>query len=301
MFEHKDSLFLSEDWLRETLAIEALKYPFDEGGLSTPEYRGEIHRLLATSAYAHRVQDYLQERLFLTRSPGWAILSGCPPEDLVVDCPGSLSFLSSLVGIPFRMVRNLPTWQHLGVDLQAEPYRFGGIGYQPLHIDGVNVEFPPDVVVLACVRNDPGGGGASLLAGVEALISRLSADEILTLSKREYAEGKFFNLDHVGREKRPFSVMEFKDSQYRVRFSGKVLPRELPKDSLQRPILEMVDRILSAVSFSIMLQPGDVLFINQLKVFHGRLPLAKNQSTYSPSERRYLRQGFIRTANGWIT
>ena len=53
-----------------------------------------------------------------------------------------------------------------------------GVGYLPMHIDFVNAQFPPEIIALACVRKDPLGGGASLLADMKNIRHELSARDV---------------------------------------------------------------------------------------------------------------------------
>ncbi len=299
LVEKDNRLILDEDYVNQFNSNGKFDYPFGNNGLPKKEYLKSVEETINSSKYFTLLRDYLHKKLFDADANGWAIVSGIPLADMQADCPILPTFLASIIGTPFRMVGRLPEWQHLHVDLKAEPYRFGGIGYQPLHIDGVNTDYPPDVVALGCARNDPGGGGASLIAETKDLLAQLDVNHIAELSKSIYSEGKFYDLKHVGGEKKPFAVIEIDKKHFKVRFSGKILPSELPKNSPHRPILELVNNMLEKVSISKMLIGGEILFINQLKAFHGRMPLSEDQGKYEKSERRYFRQGFIRIAGGW--
>ncbi|MEM1052886.1 MAG: TauD/TfdA family dioxygenase [Pseudomonadota bacterium] len=230
---------------------------------------------------------------------GLAIVSSLPLQDLLLDHPVVATALTALIGTPFKMCLRYPAWQKLETKLDCEVHRFGGTGHQPFHIDGVNVEIPPDYVCLACVRSDPMGGGLSTLSNLQKALAVLPLEDRTFFEQEIFEEGKFFDLYGVGQEKRPFAVIgSAVEGFHLLRFTGKILPGMDRAHPHFAPFKRFSD-ILESQRLEMMLEPGDLLVFQQRKFAHGRTSLGPGQDRLDISKRRYLRQGFIRDPRSW--
>ncbi len=203
------------------------------------------------------------------------------------------TIVASLLGSPFHMSRKQALWEIVGVDFTKTPYRFGGVGHNPLHIDGVNTTHPPDYLILLCRREDPARGGASLVSNLQRAIGELEEPDRVFLQQPIFEEGEYYDLEGVGHEYCPFPVLSrFPDGIWRVRVTGKMLPTMAPGPA--KVVLERLQAILEKNQEVLQLEPGQALIVNQLLNAHGRLPLGEGQERIPSSERRDFRQGFVR-------
>ncbi len=204
------------------------------------------------------------------------------------------TIVSSLFGRPFHMVRRFAVWETLGVDYEKEPFRGGGIGHQPLHIDGVNTMHPPDFLVLLCRRQDPAGGGANLISNLQSAVDELEESDRVYLQRSIYQEGEFYDIEGVGAEYRPFPVLTRRaDAMWQVRVTGKMLPGMRPSRS--KRVLERLIALLENKQEVIRLESGQALVVNQILNAHGRFALGQGQTALHSSEQRDCRQGFLRS------
>jgi hypothetical protein len=229
----------------------------------------------------------------LRHSGATLIRMSLPIDVLEAEMVRMASAVLSWVSWPFRMIRRLGLWQELPVDLSAESYRFGGIGHNPLHIDGVNCTWPPDLLCLLCVRGDPRGGGASLLSNIDTALAKLSEPARRHLSEDRFEEGRFYSMWGVGDEVRPFRVLDHDSSGRWVRVTGKMLPDM--KDGSDKEALEELVELLEETAVQVRLQHGDMLLVDQRKTVHGRTPLGPGQEIeVARGTSRLLRQCFSR-------
>jgi alpha-ketoglutarate-dependent taurine dioxygenase len=226
---------------------------------------------------------------------GYVVLDGVPlGNDTDLRFPTALCCLA---GLPFRVVDRKELWQELGVNLSAYPNRFGGIGYNPLHIDVVNSTRPPDLVSLCSVRSDPLGGGQTIVSNLQLAASLLSRDEQEQLQRSIFREGQFYGMSGVGHELNPFPVLQPRiDGLWTVRFTGKMLPDMA--ESPDKRLAQKFERNLIQNQETFLLQPNQLLIANQLLVAHGRLALGTNQESVPADQRRLLFQSYLHADRG---
>lgn len=216
-------------------------------------------------------------------------LTGEPEEDL----PALEALLQSFA-TPIRVFLRHPFWKPMTSDPKRPPGRSGGVGFNSLHLDCVNVERPPDVIVLYCVQRDPLGGGDNIVSVTDGIEDDLSPGTRNLLESTPVSEGAAYDLDHVGEGLASFSVLDPADP-WPWRYSGRILESSIRhhKADFVEALLEL-DRTLLHRAEVVSLQQGDALFINQRRTLHGRLPLGRGQERVPLAERRELAQAFAR-------
>jgi hypothetical protein len=200
------------------------------------------------------------------------------------------------VAVPFQPFKQWPLWKEIGTNLNANPGRSTGTGYNAFHMDLVNATRPPDYTTLLCIRPDPLGGGPSILSDARAAASRLSPSSRALLAEKAYRYGSFYELSDVGEEYTPFAVLDSDpaDAGF-VRFTAKMLTEPGLDDAHAGAARELAGH-LTGGQISLMLQRGDVLIVNQHRFMHGREPLGAGQEAVPPTDRRLLLQLFLRSA-----
>ncbi len=209
----------------------------------------------------------------------------------------SLTALITLIGTPIRVFDDWDLWKPLGTSTEVPPERATGIGYNPLHIDVVNSTLPPAFTCLLCVREDPEGGGNSLVANFQNAIAALDPRQVQYLTEPVYRDGSFYRLSSVGVEFNPFPVLQRQpDGAWMVRFSAKMLPEMAPGPHLEAA--RALERLLVAEQEEFLLAKDQLLIVNQRLACHGRMPLGEGQAGLAPSKRRVLLQVFLHAAGG---
>ncbi len=217
----------------------------------------------------------------------------------IQDHASSLSALERFLYPHFNtypVIEKQQGWCELAVNLTKERHRFGGSGYNPLHMDFVNTTKPPLYLCLCCFRKDPLGGGMTLLSPTVSVLRELTEKEKNILRKKIYSEGMFFNLINVGEEYKQFPIIDESERLPWFRFSGKMLPPYgQPLNKKSTVLLRKIDFLLKKHLIKLMLNPGEVLILNQKLMLHGRSALGDDQAQLIPTERRLFYQGFLKS------
>ncbi|MFF0478412.1 TauD/TfdA family dioxygenase [Streptomyces sp. NPDC004284] len=162
------------------------------------------------------------------------------------------------------------------------------------HMDLVNTTLPPDHTTLLCVRPDPLGGGTSILSDARAAVARPPKNSRALLAEMAYHYGTFFDLYGVGKEYKPFPILDGSDpGEGFVRFTGKMLKRSQLGQAYADAARELAAELVRG-QVSFMLEPGDHLTVNQHRFLHGREALHSGQETVPVADRRLLLQLFLR-------
>jgi hypothetical protein len=200
------------------------------------------------------------------------------------------------VAVPFQPFTRWPLWKEIGTNLDASPGLSTGTGYNAFHMDLVNATRPPDYAALLCIRPDPLGGGPSILSDARAAISRLTPSSRALLADKAYRYGSFFELSDVGKEYKPFAVLDSEpaDTGF-VRFTAKMLAEAGLDEAHASAARELTGHLVEG-QITVMLQRGDLLIVNQHRCVHGREPLGAGQEHVPPEARRLLLQLFLRSA-----
>ena len=211
---------------------------------------------------------------------------------------GAATLLATAFGSPFRIYQNNPAhWRSLGADPMRPANRSEGVGLQLPHTDFCNAELPPDVVCLLCLRPDPRGGGASLVARIAGIEEALAPGAVEALSRVVFRDGQVINLSGVGNDANPFAVISrAPDERFRYRFVGHLL-ESAPEPEPRAAVRALVDALWERM-VTIPLAAGDLLLVNQHLAVHGRAALGTEQDNVPEAAKRRLLLSFLRTENG---
>ena len=267
-------------------SLESTRIRLEEDPHFTLQAKSQVrsHPLLA--ALAGRIQKSMTEA-------GYCVISFAALAeyvDLLAD-QTVITALLSAIGTPILIFEDWPIWKPIVTKPEIEPWRAGGVGYIPLHMDFVNCEFPPEYVGLFCLIEDSEGGGNSIVASMTEAVQRLSDHDKEVLSQRTFVDGKVVNLRHVGCDVNPFAILS-SDGKWPVRFTAKMIPRI--EDPIQKRAAEALDKNLRQCETTFPLCRFELLLVDQRQVVHGRAPLAGDQANIPAPNRRLLRQLFLR-------
>lgn len=192
-------------------------------------------------------------------------------------------------GSLFRVFQRHPFWKPLTSDLERPAGRSSGVGENSLHIDCVNMEHPPAVVALHCLRSDPAGGGASRLAPTSVVADQPPA-VLEVLRQALFDEGQAYELQHVGACLARFAILPKDDSGW-VRWSGRLA--EKPYPAAVANALIATEAKLASATRRVLLAAGQTLVVDQRRWLHGRDALGPGQADIPESSRRLLVQCYI--------
>ena len=238
-----------------------------------------------------RLADHIAEAGSVLSDEGAVVVRFSESTLGSAEAASAVSTYAACLGRPLKVFSAQSHWRRLGVDLTRAPERSGGSGESPLHMDFVNAEQPPDLVLLLCLRPDPMGGGYSVVSDIRGIEAQLRGDLIETLSERQFQDGRVVNLGGIGEDINPFAVLD-RTGYFRYRYTG-----ALVHSSLLHPADEAVfavDQWLRSCAVRVRLQRGDLLVLNQHAVVHGRGALGPRQADLSEDQRRHLRHSFVR-------
>lgn len=196
-------------------------------------------------------------------------------------------FLSGVL-YPFGIFDKYGLWKEIGVDLTKETNRSSGVGYNPFHIDFVNTATPPPYSILFCMREDPNGGGETIISNFLNVLKLFPPKELKYLSEDVFEEGMFFGLNNVGKERNPFPVIETNlQREVIIRFTAKMKSK-----TKYFYLIKKIEEELIKNQKTFLLKKNQLLIMNQRVVCHGRLSLKGKQEELNPNNRRLLIQTF---------
>lgn len=202
------------------------------------------------------------------------------------------TFIVSLIGKPIKIFNGLSShWRKIGVNLAKHPNKSEGIGYNSLHIDFVNAEFPPDYVCLFTLQHDINGGGHTVLANIENIEDNLCLEDLNQLKTKQFKDGKVENLINIGNDINPFAVIN-ENNGIKYRFTGNLLNSELSENAFKA--IQNFSKEIQKRKITFLLKKGQLLIINQHKVLHGKEALGLNQENIPEKNRRLLMHSFLK-------
>jgi hypothetical protein len=248
-----------------------------EQALIDPE--DELDALVGRIAQAIDVRGFAHVRM------GWL-----PRRDESMQV-GCVSAICAQLGESLKVFgRQRSLWRGLEVDLTRPTNRSSGTGEQPLHLDFVNTSNPPDYVYLYCRRPDPLGGGANTVGSTIGIPAELSHQARRALRERTFRDGQVIDLVGVGHDINPFAVLN-PGGRIPVRYTGRLLETTTGP---AKAAVEELKAVLDQRTVEVMLEPGDLLILDQRRAAHGRKGLGEGQELLQAAERRLLMHGFGR-------
>jgi len=143
----------------------------------------------------------------------------------------------------------------------------------PLHTDLSYIPIPDNCIAFAMETPDPSGGGESLLLSADDFIERLPPDLESTLRLPRFPFSVGHRLPILYGRAESFRVRYYR---LQIEFILQKLGETMPDWMVQ--CLGQLDEIIQAAQerVRLVLSPGDVLFVNNWRVLHGRTPLSPN-------------------------
>lgn len=296
----KPTIFSIEPSEIRILASRLIAVPsvdFKREGLSDAVYTSYV-REAETLSFAHELRERAKNDLYSINGRGYVIIEGLfstSPSDFN-DYLNVPTVICSLIGKPIKVMDKLGLWLDVPVKLDVEPFRFGGTGYNPFHIDVVNSTNPPDMVVFHCDRPDPLGGGQTIISNIQRIVELLDSKEIEFLQQPIFSDGMLYNMSGVGAELNPFPVLEkTMTGSWKIRFTAKMLPKM--EQGTAKEMIKRFEKLLVQNQEQFLLDRGQMIIMNQNVVAHGRLELGAKQESLSASDRRLLHQMYMRFPN----
>jgi hypothetical protein len=214
------------------------------------------------------------------------------------------SMLCFICGKPFLLYEDKPFWLPLGVDLNAAPNRTHGVGCNPLHIDLISREKPPEIIVFLGKRSDPLGGGYTELADLKEASKELNKEEIKLLNMPIFTYWKDHNVCNVGKHINYFSIIPNNVNSEFIRYTAKMIPhldgsnKVIKSDLVHltdkvKEALKNFEKILSSKKQKLLVEKDHLLIFNQKKFAHARTKLGQEQSSVTDNERRLIFQSYI--------
>lgn len=223
-----------------------------------------------------------------TINAGYAVINtGITSLEEIYEVEKALDYLGTL----YRIFERHPLWKPLNVDTSRPPGKSSGTGHNSFHIDCVNMEQPPRLVALHCLREDPLGGGTNILAPLSVIRQDASEECRKILRLPVYDEGESYKLKNAGKCLRRFPILPSQNPNDWCRWSGRFLEHQY-SDSVRKGLKE-ADSLLESNKLRVHLSPGMTLVVDQLKFAHGREALGPNQESVPESRRRLLVQCYI--------
>ena len=160
-----------------------------------------------------------------------------------------------------------------------------------LHTENAYFEFRPDYLLLLGLRADEGGKAATTVAYAKDALGLVSDQVTTTLRMPLYriAAPDSFLDSHSGRgwsKPTPLISGSPQHPEARVNFNG--ITALTPAAAMA---LGAFQEALDAVTMKVVLQPGELLIIDNRKTMHGRTPF---KATFGP-QARWLQRAYVRS------
>ncbi|NEA67019.1 TauD/TfdA family dioxygenase [Streptomyces sp. SID12488] len=142
------------------------------------------------------------------------------------------------------------------------------------HVESAFAEDRPDFVALLCLRADHDRVAATTLSPIESVLPLLDADTIGILREQRFktaVDASF--LDGIGTtdpiQIGPIQVLSGSPQRPRVRAD---FAETTGMDDAAQAALGALKQCVDKVAVPVLLQPGDLLFVDNHRAFHGRRP-----------------------------
>lgn len=133
-----------------------------------------------------------------------------------------------------------------------------------LHSEVAFHPYPPDHLLLMCVRGARNGDGRWLTASVKTALKTLSADKVQWLSQAVFQTGLDVTFGGAS-----FTEIVTPISSGRHRYDLELMTAD---DPAARAALAALDQSVAEAAITIDSRPGDILIVDNRYAAHGRLP-----------------------------
>lgn len=262
-----------------------LKWSFPDWRSEWSFAQGKLDQHPEIEDFRSRVSEALSRRGYLVLKLGSSLITD-------KEAPFLVTRMLSVLGAPIRIFDKEPGhWRVVDVDLKRPPSRSRGSGFLPLHMDFVNAENPPELVCLLCIREDPRGGGNSLIARHRGVENEIDPQSYQRLMKVTFYDGEVSNLLNIGKDVNPFSIFS-PGEDWNFRYTGHL--NSTSGDEKTSAALKELSAVLASRAESFPLTPGEMLIVDQREALHGREPVGGSQDRLGPEARRLLLHSFVR-------
>lgn len=160
-----------------------------------------------------------------------------------------------------------------------------------LHTENAYFEFRPDYLLLLGLRTGDGDLAATTVVNAREALARLAPEHVALLRQplfRISAPESFLDAHGHRVWTPPLAVISGSDEQpeARVNFNGVMAVTEAASEALQA-----WQAALDAVKVALILQPGEMLVLDNRKALHGRKPF---HAEFGPSA-RWLQRAYVRS------
>jgi L-asparagine oxygenase len=189
---------------------------------------------------------------------------------------GILGMVSSLLGDQYgfepelggRIIQDIVPvsgFEHTQQSISSEQHLFS-------HVESAFTDDRPDYVALLCLRTDHEQVAATTLCSIERVLPELSAETAAILRQPRFRTAVDASFLHgmdspgpicVG----PIAVLSGRPERPRVRAD---FAETTANDDEAQRALDELERSVDRISLHIRLEPGDMLFVDNNRAFHGR-------------------------------
>lgn len=296
-----------------TAELERLREAADHcvaAGITADPEEFATRALRSTSCLPAELLDGLRAFRRYGSHVGGLLVRGCPvfdvpatPEDpatatgTTLTAAGVLGIITAVVGDQYGFK------PELGGNIVQDILPVRGLEYSQqsvssagelfTHVESAFTEDRPDFVALLCLRADHDRSAATTLSPVERILPLLDTDTIAVLSERRFkttVDASFLQglgaaePIHVG----PIRVFSGSPHRPRVRAD---FAETTGLDDAAQAALDELKRCVDKVAVPVLLEPGDLLFVDNHRAFHGRKPY---RARFDGADRWLLRTSLTR-------
>lgn len=295
--------FSKEERLELTNVLPDLKGKVDPD-LSNGNFVEYVEMLIDNSKGLQQLKKKLLEIIFGPNNNGYFLADLSVISQDLNDRKLINFLLLCCVGKPIWLADNEPLWFELKVKTDVDAGKTHGIGENKLHMDMVGYSHIPRVISLHSVRKDIHGGGASFLADLNKAVNLLSEEDIKILRSKFFKYWGDDGARNVGENLESFSIIDTENytNETIYRFTSKAyyfMEKDLvfSEEGLKNKesAVSSFKRLwiaAEAIKEQLILQPGQFLMFNQLRLAHGRGVLGPFQVDIPENERRSLLQAY---------
>jgi alpha-ketoglutarate-dependent taurine dioxygenase len=245
--------------------------------INTATYAGNLNALVSQVKEALKGPGYLRVTGF-TDSEDNQLLLALGHQLGTPDIRTGKSLEGKATNIESQVVQRIETRSDLQ-ESWSTPYRENSPLWMPCHSDAASREVPYGVVTFRCVRSDADGGGVTRVVQVPDVIALLPSEARETLSQPVFPYA-FSPLPVLYQRGEALTLRYHQlELNYYIERSG------TPLSNTERTALHLLDQAIDSPTHGVefLLEPDDLLILNNFTTLHGRTGLA-------PDSRRLLKR-----------